>query len=129
MKKYFKLIFCNLILIAFLSQMFVNGILSNVAYAESINFPKATKYTSQQEITTIWQESQNYYTETDGNPNNNPNFNQDAMIGVQGWHMGIEFSVSKFLPFILNIIAIEIIEIAKVAEIRYSVAILSYQLR
>lgn len=97
MKKYFKLIFCNLILIAFLSQMFVNGILSNVAYAESINFPKATKYTSQQEITTIWQESQNYYTETDGNPNNNPNFNQDAMIGVQGWHMGIEFSVSDYI--------------------------------
>ena len=89
--KHFKIIFCNLILIAFLSQIFVNGILTNVAFAETINFPKATKYTSQPEIMSIWQQPSNYYTTTDGNPKNNANFNQDAMIGVQGWHMGKEF--------------------------------------
>ena len=95
--KHFKIIFCNLILIAFLSQIFVNGILTNVAFAETINFPKATKYTSQPEIMSIWQQPSNYYTTTDGNPKNNANFNQDAMIGVQGWHMGKEFSISGYV--------------------------------
>ena len=102
MKKILKLIFCNLIIITFLSQIFVNGMLSNlfilnsVTHAESVEFPKATKYTSKEDIDAIYAQPQNNYT-PDGNADTQPNFNQDAMIGVQGWHWVREYDVSGYI--------------------------------
>ncbi len=98
--KYLKIVFLNLILITFLSQLSINGMLSNilvlnsVSRAELIEFPVPTKYTSKEEIDSIYQ--QNYYV-PDKNPDTNINFNSNAMIGVQGWHWVREYTVSGYI--------------------------------
>lgn len=109
--KYVKIIFCNLILITFLSQLLVNSAIMNfitlnsISYGEEIEFPKASKYTSQSEITSIWKEPDNYYSAggCDNNVDNNPKFNSDAMIGVQGWHMGAGMNKSKYFSTNWNV--------------------------
>ena len=93
--KYVKIVFCNLILIVLLPQFFINSILTNMAYAETIDFPKATKYTSKEEIDAIYAQPENHYV-IDKNPNNNPQFNQNAMIGVQGWRKVREFTIANY---------------------------------